>query len=115
MTRVVKPDGIVASYMWDLHNGGVPVAPVYRTMQSLGIAVSLPGVEVSRSEGMQALWLEAGLQSVETCVIRIPVAYASFDDFWQSYKVPLGDNVRSVARLLRSFSWIRLDSLRAVL
>jgi SAM-dependent methyltransferase len=90
MMRVVKPGGLVATYMWDLPGGGLPVAPMYRALQSLGIAVSLPGTEVSQRDGMQALWVQAGLQSVETRVIRIPVAYASFDEFWESYKVPEG-------------------------
>ena len=39
---------------------------------------------------MQAFWLAAGLQSVETRVIRIPVAYSSFDDFCDSNLVPIG-------------------------
>lgn len=90
MKRVVKPGGLVATYMWDLPGGGLPVAPMYRTLESLGIAVSLPGTEVSRREGMATLWADAGLKFVETRVIRIPVTYANFDEFWESYKVPEG-------------------------
>jgi hypothetical protein len=45
---------------------------------------------VTRREAMHALWEQAGLQSVETRVIRIQVAYTDFDDFWESYKVPEG-------------------------
>ncbi|MDR3489211.1 MAG: class I SAM-dependent methyltransferase [Bradyrhizobium sp.] len=90
MMRVVKPGGLVATYMWDLPGGGVPVAPMYRTLQSLGIAVSMPGTEVSQRDGMQTLWTQAGLQSIETRVIRIPVAYTGFDEFWESYRVPEG-------------------------
>lgn len=39
---------------------------------------------------MRALWEKAGLQSIDTQVIRIPVVYSDFDDFWQSYSVPQG-------------------------
>ena len=39
---------------------------------------------------MQTLWANAGLESIETRVIRIPVAYADFDEFWESYKIPEG-------------------------
>lgn len=99
MMRVVKPKGLVATYMWDLPGGGVPTAPMYRTLQSLGIAVSLPGTEVSRREGMQALWAKAGLESVETRVIRIPVTYASFDEFWESYKVPEGPTGLAIRKM----------------
>jgi hypothetical protein len=39
---------------------------------------------------MQKAWETAGLSSVQTRVIRIPVTYASFDDFWDSNSVPIG-------------------------
>lgn len=90
MMRVVQPGGLVATYMWDLPAGGLPVAPMYRTLQSLGIPVALPGIEVSQRDGMQALWVQAGLKSVETRVIRVPVTYTDFDEFWDSYRVPEG-------------------------
>src|SRR5262249_19430446 len=48
MKRVVRPGGSVATYMWDLPGGGIPIEPMYRALKSLDIAVSLPGVEVSR-------------------------------------------------------------------
>jgi SAM-dependent methyltransferase len=89
MMRVVKPGGLVATYMWDLP-GGIPVEPMYRALHAVGVAVAMPGVEVSRREGMQAVWMQAGLQSVETRVIRIQVSFADFDEFWLSYKVPEG-------------------------
>jgi ubiquinone/menaquinone biosynthesis C-methylase UbiE len=90
MKRVVRPGGTVATYMWDLPAGGIPVAPMYRALKSLGVTAAMPGVEVTRREAMQALWEQAGLRYVETRVIRIQVAYADFDDFWESYRVPEG-------------------------
>jgi hypothetical protein len=39
---------------------------------------------------MQQLWAKAGLASIETRVLRIPITYSSFDDFWDSNTVPLG-------------------------
>ena len=90
MKRVVRPGGLVATYMWDLPAGGIPVAPMYRALKSVGVSASMPGIEVTRREAMQALWEQADLRSIETRVIRIQVAYADFDDFWQSYRVPEG-------------------------
>src|ERR1700730_19413390 len=43
MTRVVQPGGWVATYIWDLPGGGIPVEPMFRALKSLGIAVSVPG------------------------------------------------------------------------
>ena len=45
---------------------------------------------MSQRDSMQTLWTNAGLESVETRVIRIPVTYADFDEFWESYKTPEG-------------------------
>ena len=88
MARVVKPGGIVATYMWDFEGGGFPLAPVSIAMKSLGMAtLAPPNVDASRRESMRAIWEKAGLQSIDTQVIRIRVAYSNFDDFWDSNSV----------------------------
>ena len=71
--------------------GGVPVDPVYKAISSLGMASALPlNPAVSRREAMQELSEQSGLKSVDTRVIRIPVVYSNFDDFWDSNTVPIG-------------------------
>ena len=99
MTRVVKPGGWVAGYMWDMPGGGIPIEPMYRALKSFGIAVSIPGINVSRRDNMRAVWESAGLQSINTRVIRIPVFYANFDDFWQSYSVPEGPSGQAMRKM----------------
>ena len=39
---------------------------------------------------MRALWEDAGLELIESRVIRIPVVYSDFDDFWDSNSLPVG-------------------------
>jgi hypothetical protein len=39
---------------------------------------------------MQKVWETAGLCSIETRVIRVPISFSSFDDFWDSNTVPIG-------------------------
>ena len=39
----------------------------------------------------------AGLEAIETRVIRIPVRYADFDDFWDSNTVPVGPQGKVIA------------------
>jgi ubiquinone/menaquinone biosynthesis C-methylase UbiE len=91
MTRVVRPGGWVATYMWDVPGGGTPVDAIYVTMESMGMtSVRPPNPAISRREAMQELWAKAGLASIETRVLRIPITYSSFDDFWDSNAVPLG-------------------------
>jgi hypothetical protein len=41
----------------------------------------------------------AGLEAIETRVIRILVRYANFDDFWDSNSVPVGPQGKVIAGL----------------
>jgi ubiquinone/menaquinone biosynthesis C-methylase UbiE len=110
MRRVVKPGGLVATYMWDIPAGGIPTRAVGEAMKSLGIGTpSAFNYEVSRLENMQELWRKAGLQSIETNVIRIPVAFTSFDDYWDSNVVPVGPR----GPLIRSMSAETRERLKA--
>jgi ubiquinone/menaquinone biosynthesis C-methylase UbiE len=111
MARVVRQSGWVATYMWDLPGGGLPVEPMYRALKSLGVSVSVPGTEVSRQDNMRAVWEEAGLQSIDSRVIRIPISYADFNDFWQSYSVPEGP----AGMAIRKMSPSQIEQLKAAL
>ena len=72
---------------------------MYRALASLGIAFSIPGVEVSRRENMREVWQKAGLQSIDSRVIRIPVVYRDFEDFWQSFSVPEGPSGSAMGKM----------------
>ena len=85
MTRVVRPGGCVATYMWDVEAGGSPTSPMFSALTSLGMTPSaLPNAPASRLEAMRGFWQAAGLQSVETTVIRIAVSFDNVDDFWNT-------------------------------
>jgi ubiquinone/menaquinone biosynthesis C-methylase UbiE len=100
MARVVRPGGLVATYMWDTLAGGVPLAPIEAALKSLGKpSPTRASAAASKRETMQALWQEAGLQSVETQVIRIPVVYSSFDDFCESNIVPIGPSGQMISTM----------------
>jgi ubiquinone/menaquinone biosynthesis C-methylase UbiE len=91
MKRVVRPGGWVATYMWDVPGGGVPCDPIYVGLESMGMtSVRPPNASSSKREAMKKAWETAGLSSIETRVIRIPVTYSSFDDFWDSNTAPIG-------------------------
>ena len=45
------------------------------------------------------MWDKAGLASIEMRAIRIEVAYADFDDFWNSNAVPVGPQGKLIARM----------------
>ena len=91
MARVVRPGGWVATYMWDIPNGGAPTTPIYAAIESIGSTLPVrPNPAASRLEAMRGFCEMAGLEAIETRVIRIPVRYADFDDFWDSNTVPVG-------------------------
>ncbi len=103
MARVVRPGGWVATYMWDIPGGGVPVDPVYKAIESMGMAAARPpNPDVSRREALQELWEQSGIVSVDTRVIRIPVEYSNFDDFWNSNTVPIGPQGKLIESMSRS-------------
>ncbi|MBM3526461.1 MAG: methyltransferase domain-containing protein [Alphaproteobacteria bacterium] len=100
MARVVRPGGWAATYMWDVEGGGLPTSPMYRAMKLLGLPyVTPPGSVNSRMEAMQGFWQRAGLRGIETRVIRIPVTFANFDDYWESNILLVGPLGQALARL----------------
>jgi ubiquinone/menaquinone biosynthesis C-methylase UbiE len=101
MARVVRPAGWVATYMWDIPGGGAPVDPIYVAMESMGMtSVRPPYSADSRREAMQEFWKKAGLDSIETRAIRIPVVYSDFDEFWDSNTVPIGPQGKLIDGML---------------
>ena len=101
MARVTCPGGWVATYMWDIQGGGSPTTAIYAAMESLGLALPVrPNPAASRLEAMHDFWEMAGLETIETRVIRIPVRYASFNDFWDSNTVPIGPQGKVIAGML---------------
>jgi ubiquinone/menaquinone biosynthesis C-methylase UbiE len=100
MARVVRPGGVVATYMWDTLNGGVPLTPIETAMKAIGKPPpTRASAAASGRDAMQAFWQAAGLQAIETRQIRIPVAYASFDDFCESNIVPIGPSGQLISAL----------------
>ena len=99
LARVVAPGGIVGTYMWDVAGGGLPLAPVGRALKALGKDYARVSDAAARRETMQALWQGAGLQAVETRVIRIRVNFASFNDYCASNLVPIGPAGQVVAKM----------------
>jgi SAM-dependent methyltransferase len=103
MRPVVRPGGWVASYMWDIPGGGVPVHPIYVAMESMGIASGRPAYSAaSARDAMQRFWQEAELDSVETRTISISTVYSNFDDFWDSNAVPIGPQGKIIAGMTAS-------------
>ncbi len=97
MVRVVRQGGWIATYVWDVPGGGLPVEPIFVAMDSLGIRPPTSSrAAISTEDNLRAVWQQAGLESIDTKVICTPVVYSDFDDFWDSNTVPIGPSGKAI-------------------
>jgi ubiquinone/menaquinone biosynthesis C-methylase UbiE len=83
MVRVVRPGGMVAAYAWDMFGGGFPFDPIWAELRALGFKQPLPpSVDVSRTEALRSLWMDAGLEAVEVRDIAVQRTFTDFESFW---------------------------------
>jgi SAM-dependent methyltransferase len=86
MVRVVRPGGIVATYVWDMLGGGFPLDPILMEMEAMGLAYPRPPrIEVSGMAALLELWDGAAIDEVETCEITVARIFPDFGDFWRIY------------------------------
>ncbi|MCK1759203.1 class I SAM-dependent methyltransferase [Bradyrhizobium sp. 137] len=83
LARIVRPGGLVATYMWDMLGGGFPLDPILDEMYAMGLSPTRPPhMEVSTLAALQGLWSAAGLQQIEAREITVQRTFADFDEFW---------------------------------
>ena len=84
MTRVTRPGGLVAAYVWDLPGGGFPADSIWAELAAIGQPVpSPPSATISAMDALKALW-SRGLDKVETKVIEVERSFTDFDDYWDA-------------------------------
>lgn len=83
LARVVRPGGLVVTYMWDMLGGGFPLDPIVDEIHAMGLSPTRPPhMEVSTLAALQDLWRAAGLQQLETREITVQRTFRDFDEFW---------------------------------
>jgi ubiquinone/menaquinone biosynthesis C-methylase UbiE len=88
MVRIARPGGTIAAYAWDILGGGFPWDVLENAMAADGApARQPPSVEAAKLDRLEALWTEAGLQSVVTRQITVERTFESFDDFWETARM----------------------------
>jgi ubiquinone/menaquinone biosynthesis C-methylase UbiE len=109
MVRVVRPGGMVATYMWDMLGGGFPLDPVLVEMRAMGVApLRPPQLEASRLEVLRGLWTGAGLEAVEVREITVRRTFPDFDNFWMTkLKFP------SIAPIVAAMPPADIDTLKS--
>lgn len=87
MVRVVRPGGLVCAYAWDMPGGGFPYNTLRADLEASGLAVPKPpSPEASGTEAMQTLWMDAGLEDVQTRPITVQRTFADIDDYWTTVR-----------------------------
>lgn len=100
LARVTRPGGHVATYMWNLPAGGLPLAPLFRALAEIGHPGSLPpSAAMSTPATLGRLWREAGLADVATTDIPITVSFSDFEDYWASQTLPGGPQTATLRKL----------------
>ncbi|SLN41544.1 class I SAM-dependent methyltransferase [Oceanibacterium hippocampi] len=112
MVRVVRPEGMVALYVWDYAGHMQVMRHFFDAATALDPRASEydDGVKapVCRPGPLSELFASAGLTEIEVRPIDIPTAFASFDDYWApflggtgsapKYCLSLGDDARNRLR-----------------
>jgi SAM-dependent methyltransferase len=99
MSRVVRPGGWVASYMWDVPANKMPHGPCYDALDALGLSVVSRPAPVTARDALHEMWRKAGLVSIRTCEIEIPVEFADLDDFWDANTAPAGPMGKAIEKM----------------
>ena len=89
MTRVAKPGGTIAAYVWD-YAGEMQFmryfwdAAIQLQPDDAGLdeATRFP---IATEDGLRTAFGSAGLLDVEVRAVDIPTAFTDFDDYWQPF------------------------------
>lgn len=85
MARVVAPGGTVASYTWDIFGDGFPLDRIGNQLRAMGFSPPMPpSADASRMDRLRELWSSAGLESIDTKVIKVQRVFPNFDDYWST-------------------------------
>ena len=89
MSRVVRPSGTIAAYVWD-YAGGMQLMrhfwdaalELFDAATSADEATRFP---VCSPDGLTELWTTSGLTEVRTTAIDVPTVFRDFDDYWTPF------------------------------
>jgi SAM-dependent methyltransferase len=89
MSRVARPDGVVAGYVWDYADGMQLMRRFWDAAGELDPAVRDvdEGLRfpLCRPGPLRALFTDAGLADVTVEEIVVPTVFADFDDYWTPF------------------------------
>jgi SAM-dependent methyltransferase len=87
MSRVTRPDGWVAAYVWD-YDAGMQMLRYFwnaALVESAAAADEVQRFPICAPEPLRAAWLTAGLTQVETGRVETRRRLTDFDDYWAPF------------------------------
>ena len=89
MLRCVRSGGVVATYLWDYHEGMQAI----RLFWDAAIALNPRAVELDEAKrfplcqpaALEQLFVSAGLAEVDISAIAIPTSFRDFEDLWSPF------------------------------
>jgi ubiquinone/menaquinone biosynthesis C-methylase UbiE len=110
MKRVVKPRGMLGTYVWDFLGKGNTQQPLREAVEARGTPVqSTPGHVHSRLENLRAIFTGAGLEAVSVRPIEIDISYPNFDEYWTAQT----GFANTVVQHMRKMTEPQIDELKA--
>jgi ubiquinone/menaquinone biosynthesis C-methylase UbiE len=105
MTRVVRPSGEVALYVWDFADRKpvaqhIAAAIAARDSEAAKRAASGQQFQTTSPEYLRRLFEDGGLVDTETRTIEIDVRFRDFDDYWSAnteFASPVGQYVSGLS------------------
>ena len=100
MRRVVRPDGLVAGYVWDFMPELSPSGPFRLGLRDVvGAVPALPGAQDSSLAALASLFERAGLSTVSTRAIDVTVTFSDFEAFWIAQTPSYAPTTRLIAAM----------------
>jgi len=100
MTRVTRPDGVVAACVWDHAGGKGPLGAFWTAARELDPTThdesDLPG---AREGHLATLFAEAGLRDIESTTLSVSVEHPTFEEWWTPFTLSVGPAGRHVSGL----------------
>jgi SAM-dependent methyltransferase len=89
MRRVVRPESLVASYVWDYAGEMQLIRRFWDAAVALDPAAAQldqgTRYPICRPEALEAAFVDAGLEEVAVSGIDIPTIFEDFDDYWEPH------------------------------
>ena len=100
MSRVTRPDGVVAACVWDHAGGQGPLGLFWEAARTLDPGVADESQLAGAREGhLRELFEAAGLHDVQDTSLSADLEHATFEEWWEPFTRGVGPAGAYVARL----------------